>query len=84
VEFSAESGKGVGFKFDDCTPEAFLAKFQEILTVYQNESLWDLLRANAMRVNYSWTYAAKKYLNLYKLAKSRTTASFVSSSSLAS
>lgn len=73
VEFHPESGKGNGFKFVEYTPEALLAKLREVLTIYHNDSLWDLLRANAMRVDYSWVYTAKKYLNLYKLAMNRET-----------
>ncbi len=73
VDFQPECGKGNGFKFVEYTPEALLAKLQEALTIYCNNSLWDLLRANAMRVDYSWVYTARKYLNLYKLAMNRET-----------
>ena len=68
VEFSPESGKGTGFKFEEYTSDALLSKLQEVLTVYHNRSLWELLQMNAMRVDYSWMYTAKKYLDLYKLA----------------
>ncbi len=72
VEFSStESGKGTGFKFTDYTSQAFLTGLREALAVYENYSLWDLLLANAMRVNYSWIYSAKKYLDLYKLILNR-------------
>lgn len=71
VGFQPDTGKGTGFKFTDYTPEALFSKLQEALSVYHNESLWDLLRTNAMRVNYSWVYSAKKYLDLYKLAMGR-------------
>ncbi len=71
TEFSLESGKGTGFKFVDYTAEAFLTSLREALAVYDNRTLWDLLQANAMRVNYSWVYSAKKYLDLYKLVLNR-------------
>ena len=71
VEFQSDTGKGTGFKFTDYTPEALFSKLQEALSVYHNDSLWDLLQANAMRVNYSWVYSAKKYLDLYRLAMGR-------------
>ncbi len=71
IEFTPESGKGNGFKFSEYTPDALLTKLREALTVYQNEALWNLLQANAMRVNYSWVYTAKKYQNLYKLVINR-------------
>ncbi len=72
VEFQPESGKGTGFKFTEYTPASLLAKLRDVLIVYHNESLWDLLRANAMRVDYSWVYTAKKYVKIYKLAIERT------------
>lgn len=68
LDFQADSGKGNGFKFEAYTAEALLAKLGEALEVYQNQPLWELLRANAMRADYSWVYAAKKYLDLYKIA----------------
>jgi starch synthase len=68
TEFHHESGKGNGFKFSEYTPEALLAMLREALAVYQNHSLWELLQANAMRVDYSWVYSAKKYQDLYKVA----------------
>lgn len=71
IEVTPESGKGNGFKFIEYTPEALLATLREALMVYRNEARWNLLQANAMRVNYSWVYTAKKYQNLYKLAMNR-------------
>jgi starch synthase len=71
VEFHPDTGKGTGFKFIDYTPEALSSILQEALILYHNESLWDLLQVNAMRVDYSWVYSAKKYLDLYKLAMGR-------------
>jgi starch synthase len=72
LEFNPDTGKGTGFKFTEYTPEALLTKLQDVLWIYHNHDLWDLLQANAMRVNYSWVYTAKKYLDLYKLAINRT------------
>ena len=67
-EFCPDSGKGTGFKFIDYTPEALVEKIREALILYHNQSLWELLQLNAMRVDYSWVYSAKKYLDLYKIA----------------
>jgi starch synthase len=71
MDFSSESGKGNGFKFYEYTPQALLAKLREALAVYRNNSLWELIRTNAMRVDYSWVYSARKYLDLYKIAMSK-------------
>jgi len=77
VDFSADSGKGTGFKFAAYTCEALLAKLREALALYQSRDRWDLLQANAMRVNHSWVYSANKYVDLYHklvLNKSKTPA----------
>ena len=71
TDFHPESGKGNGFKFYEYTHEALLSKLREALAVYHNDSLWELIQANAMRVDYSWVYSAKKYLDLYKIAMSK-------------
>ncbi len=71
MDFNPESRKGNGFKFYEYTPEALLSKLREALAVYRNDSLWELIQANAMRVDYSWIYSAKKYLDLYKIAMSK-------------
>ncbi len=74
-EFSPESSKGNGFKFQAYTPEALLTAVGHALAVYRNQALWDLLRTNAMRADYSWVYSAKKYLDLYKVAKNKASLS---------
>jgi starch synthase len=71
TDFHAESGKGNGFKFNEYTPEALISKLREALTVYRNDTLWELIRTNAMRADYSWVYSAKKYLDLYKIAMNK-------------
>ena len=78
-EFSPESSKGNGFKFQAYTPEALLAAVGHALAVYRNQALWDLLRTNAMRADYSWVYTAKKYLDLYNVAKNKASLSPIAS-----
>lgn len=78
LEFSPESSKGNGFKFVEYTPGALIEVLRDALTVYRNQSLWDLLRNNAMRADYSWVYSAKKYLDLYKVTKGKASLSPIS------
>ncbi len=68
VDFTSESGKGNGFKFQDYQLDSMLPALHEALKTYQNDGLWKLLQANAMRVNFSWVYTARKYHDLYKMA----------------
>jgi starch synthase len=71
IDAFQDSSKGNGFKFYSYTPEALLTTLRDVLIVYRNRPLWELLQTNAMRVNYSWVYSAKKYLDLYKIAMSK-------------
>ncbi len=79
LEFGPDSSKGNGFKFQAYTPEALVDAVRDALAVYRNQALWDLLRNNAMRADYSWIYSAKKYLDLYNVAKGKASLSPTSS-----
>lgn len=75
VEFGLDASKGNGFKFQDYTPEALVSAVREALAAYENPAIWELLRANAMRADYSWIYSAKKYLDLYNVTKAKASLS---------
>jgi starch synthase len=75
VDFSEDNSKGNGIKFSEYTPDALMAALREALAIYQNPALWELIKNNAMRANYSWVYSAKKYLDLYKVAMGKASLS---------
>jgi starch synthase len=75
VDFSEDNSKGNGIKFSEYTPDALMAALREALEIYQSPALWELIKNNAMRANYSWVYSAKKYLDLYKVAMSKASLS---------
>jgi len=75
LEFSQDASKGNGFKFREYTPEALITTLRDALAVYSNQALWELLRNNAMRADYSWVYTAKKYLDLYKVTMGKASLS---------
>ena len=78
IDFSEDNSKGNGNKFSEYTPDALMAALGEALEIYQNQALWELIKNNAMRANYSWVYSAKKYLDLYKVAMSKASLSPIS------
>jgi starch synthase len=68
--FDQVSGKGNGFKFKEFRADKFLEKIYEALFVYQDKDAWRKLQRNGMLVDNSWENAARKYVELYHLARS--------------
>ncbi len=67
-EFEPGNGKGTGFKFSLYSPEDFLAAAKRAISVYQEPAAWLRLQKNCMRQDFSWEESARKYLDLYKVA----------------
>jgi starch synthase len=68
-EFDALNGIGNGFKFKEFRSDKFLEKIYEALFAYADEELWRKLQWNGMSEDNSWENAARKYVQLYQLAK---------------
>ncbi len=68
-EFDALNGTGNGFKFKEFRADKFLEKIYEALLAYADEELWAKLQWNGMSEDNSWENAARKYVQLYQLAK---------------
>lgn len=54
-----------GFLFEHKTPEAFDASLRKALQVYTELATWKEIQQRAMKRNYSWSFSAQEYLNLY-------------------
>ncbi|MCY7374496.1 MAG: glycogen synthase [Pyrinomonadaceae bacterium] len=67
--FDRVTGTGNGFKFHDFRADAFLEKIYEALFVYYDKDAWRKLQHNGMTVDNSWENAARKYVQLYQMAK---------------
>ncbi|MCD6430787.1 MAG: glycogen synthase GlgA [Deltaproteobacteria bacterium] len=65
TSFNLENGRGNGFKFDDYTIDALEKTLKEALQLYQKPRLWQKLRQNGMRSDFSWSQSAAKYEELY-------------------
>ena len=65
-EFDPESGRGNGFKFKAYSAQALVSCVRRAAAFYKKKDLWAVLMRNAMRDDFSWDAAARKYLRLYE------------------
>ena len=56
---------GNGFVFNRFTTKELVKTIQEAVRIYQDKKLWKKLISNGMKMDYSWSNSAEKYLNLY-------------------
>lgn len=55
-----------GFVFNELTPQSFLSAIRNGLSQYRNKNVWQVLRKNGMRKDFSWTPAGAVYTALYR------------------
>lgn len=65
-DYDPQTGKGTGFVFKEYSAEAMLAAVRRALNVYQDKTTWTKIMKTAMRQDFSWNVAAKKYVSLYR------------------
>ncbi len=58
-------GEGTGFLFSDYTADALQGCLKRALCVYVNKARWKKLIRSAMKMNFSWSDSAKRYIELY-------------------
>lgn len=58
-----------GFKFAGYSKDSLLEKAGEALSIFKDTNAWDALVRNAMKEEFSWQEAAKKYIEVYNKAK---------------
>ncbi|MEK7679438.1 MAG: glycogen synthase GlgA [Deltaproteobacteria bacterium] len=54
-----------GFKFADYSKDSLLEKVREALSAFKDKNAWEALVKNAMKEEFSWQEAAKKYIEVY-------------------
>jgi starch synthase len=59
---------GTGFKFGPYRADIFVERIYEALFAYADKEAWRQLQKNGMSVDNSWENAARKYVELYKIA----------------
>ncbi len=65
IDFSS-SPEGNGFKFVGYTSEELLQAIRRALQVFRQPIRWQRLINNCMRMDFSWTRSAQRYLDLYR------------------
>ena len=65
-QYNPAEGTGTGFKFGPYSAGALLEKIREALYFYGRPEAWQKIQRNGMRVDNSWSAAAKRYIELYR------------------
>jgi starch synthase len=65
------NGIGNGFSFDDFTPYAMYTSVVRALELFQQREIWREIMKRGMAEDFSWQASARKYVELYKRAKSK-------------
>ena len=67
-EYDPSKGDGTGFLFKEYSPQALSDAVSKALQFYKNKSIWRKLRLNCMKMDFSWRFSARKYIEVYKEA----------------
>ncbi|MBE0570557.1 MAG: glycogen synthase GlgA [Ignavibacteriaceae bacterium] len=59
---------GNGFSFYDYSGFALYKSVERAVNVFKHKDIWKKIQTNGMKLDFSWTRSAEKYLELYKLA----------------
>jgi starch synthase len=69
-DFDPQTGKGNGFKFGKYSAPALVREVRRAAGLFRRRDQWERLIKNAMRADFSWAKAARRYLRLYEHALS--------------
>jgi starch synthase len=74
-EFDPVSGRGNGFLFEQFQPEALVAATARAVTTFRSPRLWRQLMDNCFETDFSWSSAAREYLDWFsRIHDQRTSA----------
>jgi starch synthase len=59
---------GNGFSFYDYSGFALYKSVERAVNTFKHKDIWKKIQTNGMKLDFSWTRSAEKYLELYKLA----------------
>lgn len=57
--------KGYGFVFEHADSDSAVGAIERALELYEKKRRWGVVRARAMRLDFSWNNSAGKYIDLY-------------------
>ncbi len=64
--FNEFTGEGNGFSFTNYNAHDMMAVIKYAIEVYNKKQTWTALRRRVMKVDFSWTASAAKYVKLYE------------------
>jgi starch synthase len=67
-DYEPLASRGTGFLFSDYTPPAMQDAVKRALCVYTDSEKMHAMMRNCMNMDFTWANAAKKYIELYKIA----------------
>jgi starch synthase len=71
---AAASGVANGFVFEAYTPDAFLEAVKRAVFAFRDVDVWRRLQGRGMRQDFSWARTAGRYLEAYRMAALRRSA----------
>jgi len=69
--YSNGEEKGNGFSFNKYDGYSFLKTVQRAIGLFNNKSIWNKIQLNGMNENFSWETSARKYLDIYNVARQK-------------
>jgi starch synthase len=71
IQDSGSGGNGTGFSFREYSSKELLQAIGRALEAYKDRKKWEMIQKNGMNQDFSWDKAAKRYIELYQMAKSK-------------
>ena len=65
IDYQKNPTEGTGFKFREFKVGAFKQTILNALKLYQSKSSWEEMMKRGMQVDFSWSKAAEKYMQVY-------------------
>jgi starch synthase len=65
IDIQKNPTEGTGFIFTEFTERLFLQTINSALKLYQSKPTWEEMMKRGMRLDFSWSKAAEKYLQVY-------------------
>jgi starch synthase len=69
--WSAATGEGTGFRFDDPDGTGMMWALDQALAAYADKKVWRRIMKNGMSRDFSWDRSARAYVDLYRKAMAR-------------
>jgi len=71
IQDSGSDAKGTGFWFKEYHTKELLQAIERALESYKDRKKWEMIQKNGMSQDFSWDKAAKRYVELYQMARSK-------------